>query len=67
MILVNGVWENSDTLYDISEIIRTHYNRELANRLDELIEDVEWQQSQAERAERLEYILEEIGALASQI
>lgn len=37
MILVNGIWENTNNLSDISNIIRTHYNQELADKLDELI------------------------------
>lgn len=38
MLLINGFWEKVETLQDISKIIREHYNRELADELDELIE-----------------------------
>lgn len=37
MIQINGHWENTDTLEDISKIIREYYNYELANELDKLI------------------------------
>lgn len=38
MILIDKYWETVDDLHDISKIIRQYYNRELADKMDELIE-----------------------------
>ena len=54
MILVNNNWEQVHDLQDISKIIREHYNRDLADELDELIpkhtdeeyEELEWKYEQ---------------------
>lgn len=40
-ILIDKHWEEVNDLYDVSKIIREYYNNELANRLDEFIEDKE--------------------------
>ncbi len=40
MIRIEGHWEVVDDLQDVSRIIREHYNRELADRTDELIESL---------------------------
>ena len=37
MILVNANWEQVESLYDISKIIRQHFNAELADKSDLLI------------------------------
>ena len=37
MILINDIWECTRNLKDISNIIREHYNPELANVLDSLL------------------------------
>ena len=37
MILINDNWEQVNDLQDVSNIIREHYNHELADKLDELI------------------------------
>lgn len=41
MILIDGHWEAVNDLHDVSRVIRDHYNNELANKLDEMIEEVE--------------------------
>ena len=41
MILINDCWENVATLQDVSKVIREYYNRELANELDNLIDEKE--------------------------
>lgn len=43
MMYVEGHWETVDTLSDISKIIREYYNYELADRIDELIEEQEYE------------------------
>ena len=40
LFLIDGHWENVGTLKDISRIIREYYNRELADKLDELVDDL---------------------------
>lgn len=37
MIQIDGHWENTDTLEDISRIVREYYNYELANEIDRFI------------------------------
>ena len=37
MILINDNWEQVESLYDISKIIRQNFNAELADKLDKLI------------------------------
>jgi hypothetical protein len=41
MLYIEKHWETVDTLQDISRIIREYYNRELADELDNLIEEQE--------------------------
>lgn len=43
MLLINGYWENVETLDDVSRVIREYYNRELADKLDELIDIQEFE------------------------
>lgn len=43
MLLINEYWEDAETLRDVSRIIREYYNRELADKLDELIDEQEFQ------------------------
>lgn len=43
MLLINGYWENVETLDDVSRVVREHYNRELADKLDELIDMQEFE------------------------
>ncbi len=40
MININGHWENVNTLQDVVRIIREYYNEELANKTDELLEQL---------------------------
>ena len=41
MLYIEKHWETVDSLRDISKIIREYYNRELADELDNLIEEEE--------------------------
>lgn len=41
MMYIEKHWETVDALRDVSRVIREYYNYELANKLDELIEDKE--------------------------
>lgn len=52
MIYIDGHWESVYGLPDISRIIREYYNPELANELDELIEEIE---------DNIEYLIGEIN------
>lgn len=38
MVLVNGQWENIQSVSGISDIIRTHFSESLADELDDLID-----------------------------
>ena len=59
MILIEGHWENVDTLEDISRVIRQNYNSELADELDKII----WTPYGDEYVHSLENIIENIRDL----
>ncbi len=40
MVLVNGCYESVDTLDDVVKIIRENYNEELADRMNELLDEL---------------------------
>ena len=40
MMYINKHWETVDTLEDISKIIRENYSEELADKMDELLEEL---------------------------
>lgn len=40
MVLVNGCYESVDTLNDVVKIIRENYNEELADRMNELLDEL---------------------------
>ena len=40
MMYIEGHWETVDTLRDISRVIREYYNRELADEMDEQVEQL---------------------------
>ena len=63
MILVEGHWEKINNLYDISRVIREYYNPELANEMDELIEQNSIDNDDLRRLEDLENLIEEIRML----
>lgn len=65
MILVEGHWESVTDLHDVSRIVREYYNRELADELDGLIDEVEGSMSNEDirRLEELEDMIEEIRTL----
>lgn len=41
MMCIEGHWETVTSLEDVARIIREYYNRELADKLDKLIEEQE--------------------------
>ena len=41
MMYIEKHWETIDSLRDISRVLREYYNRELADKLDELIDEQE--------------------------
>ena len=63
MMYIEGHWETVETLQDISRVIECYYNHELANKLDELIPEIEPSDELQERLEELENIIEEIRML----
>ena len=67
MMYIEGHWEFINSLSDISRIIREHYNYELADKMDELIPDVDYSENEdfwdRYRLEELEEIVEEIRRL----
>lgn len=64
MIEINGYWEFANTLQNISEIIRRHYNNDLADAMDELLEDYENKVEFAEeRADEIEELEDDISRL----
>lgn len=38
MVLINGQWEEVQSISDISDIIRTHFSESLADELDDLVD-----------------------------
>lgn len=69
MIRVEGHWETVNSFRDISKIIREYYNIELADKMDELIDDElhemfvigkEEIEDKLERLEDLEDLIEQI-------
>lgn len=40
MMYINGHWENVDTLQDIARVIREYYNPELANEMEEQVQEI---------------------------
>ena len=40
MMYINGHWENVDTLQDIARVIREYYNPELANEMEEQVQEM---------------------------
>jgi hypothetical protein len=40
MLQINGHWESVETLDDVVKIIREYYNEELADKMDEMLEEV---------------------------
>lgn len=67
MMYIEGHWEFVNSLSDISRIIREHYNYELADKMDELIPDVDYSDNEdfydRQRLEELEEIIQEIRGL----
>jgi hypothetical protein len=40
MMRINGHWETVDTLYDVANVIREYYNEELADKMEEMLEQM---------------------------
>lgn len=57
MILINGNWEEIETLRDVSRVIREYYNRELADEIDELIDMIDFK---IEELEEYKYMYEDL-------
>ena len=58
MILINDNWETINDLHDVSRIVREYYNRELADKMDSLIEVLE---------DKIEYLEDELDDSYSEI
>lgn len=43
MMYIEGHWETVNSLRDIAKIVREYYNRELADKMDELVEIQEYE------------------------
>ena len=73
MIYINGQWKNTDTLEDISQIIREHLGNELADIMDSLIpehsdsdyEDIE--EALNDKENQISDLEEEIGSLQNKL
>ena len=63
MMYIEGHWETINTLQDISKIVREHYNYELADEMDELIESTSTSHYDSDRLEELEDIIEQIRSI----
>ena len=63
MIYVEGNWENADSLQDIAKIIKEYYNTELADKLYEIIDEIDCQGNYKEQVDRLENVIDEIRDL----
>jgi len=63
MMYIEGHWETINTLQDISKIVREHYNYELADEMDELIESTSTSHYDSYRLEELEDIIEQIRSI----
>lgn len=63
MIHIEDHWETVDSLQDISRIIREYYNRDLANKMDELIDEYDEEESYSQQVYELENIIERIRDL----
>ena len=62
MVYVEGHWETINDLSEAARIVREYYNDELADKIEELIEEVRYPEDN-ERLEELEEIIEEIRRL----
>lgn len=63
MIYIEGNWENAESLQDIAKIIREYYNTELADKLYEIIDEIDCQEDYKEQVDRLENVIDEIKDL----
>ena len=63
MIYVEGNWENADSLQDVARIIKEYYNTELADKLYEIIDEIDCQGNYKEQVDRLENVIDEIRDL----
>lgn len=63
MIYIEGNWENAESLQDIAKIIREYYNTELADKLYEIIDEIDCQEDYKEQVDRLENVIDEIRDL----
>lgn len=40
MMYIEGHWETVDTLQDVANVVREYYNEELADKMEELVDDL---------------------------
>lgn len=62
MMYIEGHWETINDLSEAARIVREYYNDELANRIEELIEEIRCPKDN-KKLEELEEIIEEIRRL----
>lgn len=63
MIYIEGNWENAESLQEIAKIIKEYYNTELADKLYEIIDEIDCKGNYKERIKELENIIDEIRDL----
>lgn len=63
MIYIERNWENADSLQDIARIIKEYYNTELADKLYEIIDEIDCRGNYKEQVDRLENVIDEIRDL----
>lgn len=63
MLYIEGYWETADSLEDIVKIIREHYNHELADRMNELLEPTRISNDELKRLDELETVVQQIRDL----
>lgn len=62
MMYIEGHWETINDLNEAARIVREYYNDELADKIEELIEEVRHPKD-SEELEELRYIIEQIRGL----
>ena len=62
MMYIEGHWETINDLSEAARIVREYYNDELADKIEELIEEIRYPQNN-EELEELREIVEEIRRL----
>lgn len=63
MIRIEGHWETVTSLEDVARIIRDYYNRELADKMEELLPDFKFLAADLEELEDLREMVHEIRGI----